>query len=232
MILYDKPIKIELENGLIFVDGKQHPRDVRTIEQMKDVSFSEISGSGDAYYMFRDIYKENEIRFDITLIPPNNLGLEFMKTYGHYHPKSKDGMEYAEIYQILNGKAIYLLQKPRPNGTVEVIIVEAKKGDCVLIPPGYGHITINNSETALIMSNLVYDRFSSIYSDYKGNKGGAYYFLRNGDIEHNTNYIIASNERYSADQLNLKFGLSFTDLLNDLKENPKKFAFLEKPKLL
>ncbi len=232
MILYEEPMKIELIDGLIFVNGNQHPKDIRTVEQMKDVSYSEVAGSGDAYYMFRDIYKENDIRFDITVIPPNALGEECMKTYGHYHPKSSDGIEYAEIYQVLNGKAIYLLQKPNSNGTVEVIIVDANKGDVVLIPPGYGHITINAGDDTLVMSNLVYDKFSSVYGDFKENRGGAYYYLKSHTWEHNTNYIIANNERYKPEQINRKYEFSSKDLLAELRADPHKFAFLEKPNLI
>ncbi|MBN1170481.1 glucose-6-phosphate isomerase [Candidatus Micrarchaeota archaeon] len=232
MILYETPIKIELIDNLIFVNGTQHPRDVRKLAQMKDVVMGNASGNEDQYYMFRDIYKNNKIRFDITVIPAGNIGDECPKTYGHYHPKSPGGPGYPEIYQVLNGSAIYLLQKMNSNETADVMIVDAKKGDVVLIPPDYGHVTINNGEEDLVMANLVYDGFSSSYGDFKSNRGAAYYYLKSHEIVQNTNYIINKNERIISKDLNSRYDFGAKDLLEELHSDPKKYEFLEKPGLL
>ncbi len=60
------------------------------------------------YYMYRGLKKKNGARYDITVIPPKMLGKEFVKTKGHYHIGS-----YGEIYIVLKGKAIYLMQKEK-----------------------------------------------------------------------------------------------------------------------
>jgi glucose-6-phosphate isomerase len=230
--IYEEPLKIELVDGVIFVNGTQHPRDIRTYEQMKDVVKEEFSEKGELYYMYRDIYKKNDIRFDITVIPQKQLGNECSKTHGHYHPKNDEGVEYAEIYQVLQGNAMFILQKRNSNDTVEVIIVDAEEKDIVLIPPGYGHVSINKSDETLVLSNLVYDKFTSIYGDYKTNRGAAYYYVTAREIEQNTNYLVNKNERFSPEQINKKFGLEFKDLLSEFAADPDKFEFLKKPEML
>jgi len=116
----------------------------------------------DLYYMFRDlakndsdleVIKAHHLRYDITAIPPRMLGSEFTKTVGHYHPKIPGAdVSYPEIYQVLEGSAIYLLQKAESGDediVLDVAVVSAEKGDLVLIPPEYGHVTINAAETTL-----------------------------------------------------------------------------------
>ncbi len=228
--IYEEPLKIEIVDDVIFVNGTQHPRDIRTYEQMREVAWKDLSERGELYYMYRDIYKKDDIRFDITVIPQRKLGEEYAKTHGHYHPKNDEGLEYAEIYQILQGKAMFILQKRNSNDTVDVIIIDAEEKDIVLIPPGYGHVSINKGEETLVLSNLVYDKFTSIYGDYKTNRGAAYYYV--DEIEQNTNYLVNKNERVTPGQINEKFNIKFKDLLSEFVADPAKFEFLKKPQML
>lgn len=149
------------------------------------------------YYMYRDLalsrgdralMKSSHLRYDITIIPPRMLGREYVKTAGHYHPiVPGTDLSYTELYEVLEGTAHYLLQKEEGGVITDVILVEAKKGDKVIIPPNYGHVTINPSNKELKMSNLVSDRFESIYGPYKERRGAAYYELAGG-LEKNTAY--------------------------------------------
>ena len=127
---------------------------------------------------------------------------------------------------------MFLLQKKNPSETVDVVIVDGKKGDVLLIPPDYGHVTINNGEEDLVMANLVYDGFSSVYGDFKSNRGAAYYYLKSHEIAQNTNYIVNKNERVIARDFNEKVGFQANDLLKELQQDPEKFRFLETPGLL
>ena len=52
-------------------------------------------GDIDLYYMYRDlalndldrkVMQENNLRYDITIIPALEMGTEYVKTLGHYHP--------------------------------------------------------------------------------------------------------------------------------------------------
>jgi glucose-6-phosphate isomerase, archaeal len=116
------------------------------------------------------------------VIRPGTLGGEYVKTAGHYHPeKPGTGCTYPEVYEVLHGRAHYLLQRPHPAFPDQLeasILVAAKPGDKVLIPPGFGHITINPGGDYLIMSNWVAAAFTSLYDPIRRLGGGAYYELQ------------------------------------------------------
>ncbi len=235
VVLYEKPVKIELADNELLVDGKKHPKSVRTARQMAKTLMTQYPNEledFDVYYMYRDIYKKNDIRFDITVIPFRPLGEEYPKTYGHYHPKSEDGLAYPEVYQVLNGSGLFLLQKKNRNGSVDVTMVDAKAKDVVLLPPPYGHNTINSGKELLVLSNLVYDRLTPMYHDYERNRGGAYYYVKGGAIAQNTNYVVEKNERLPAAELNERYKFQCADLLAEFAGSPEKFEFLKKPSLL
>mgnify|MGYP000892622300 FL=1 len=189
---------------------------LRTIKEMSDVLFESENGfeQGEEpdtplYYMYRDLhltehrllFREEGIRYDVTVLIPGTLGKEYIKTAGHYHPfKPGASCTYPEIYEVLQGRAHYLMQKPRdfedPSaGIDEVIAVAAEPGDKVLIPPGFGHITINKGSNFLVMSNLVADDFNSIYGPLR-EMGGAGYFeiVPEGEVQKKPAFV--PNHRY------------------------------------
>ena len=234
VVLYEKPRRIELVGTELLVDGEKHPKSVRTLGQMRVVmqEFHEEAADVELYYMYRDVYHQGDLRFDITIIPQKVLGGEYAKTKGHYHPGSEDGSAYPEIYQVLRGKAEFILQKKNRNGSVDSMLIDAKEGDVVLIPPNYGHVTVNKGEATLVMSNLVYSGFDSLYQEYAENKGAAFYYMEGGQIKQNTNYIVHLNEQISPEKLNKRYEFSCDDILNEFVLDPKKFEFLKKPSLI
>jgi glucose-6-phosphate isomerase len=109
------------------------------------------------------------------------LGQEYIKTAGHYHPLVPEGrVTYPELYEVLEGEALYLLQS---QDLGDVVVVHASAGDKVLVPPNYGHITINRSNKTLKMANYVAGNFSSLYGPIKEKAGGAYFFTKEGWIK-------------------------------------------------
>lgn len=164
------------------------------LHDMDEVLYDEEWARGtdnlELYYMYRDLFlsrrdgdlfKDQGIRYDITIIPPLMLGCEYIKTAGHYHPKVP-GQEitYPEVYEVLEGEATYLLQK---EDLSDVVVVRAREGDKVVVPPDYGHITINDSNKRLKMANFVAREFSSIYDPIKKRGGGAYFLTEDGFVE-------------------------------------------------
>ena len=125
------------------------------------------------------------LRYDVTIIPPFTMDLEFVKTYGHYDPcvNSKLRYTYPEIYEVLDGDAHCLLQRAQNEETVDdVVLVKATRGDKVIVPPNYGHVTINPSERTLKMANWVCRSFDSFYDPYAKLRGGADHELINGRL--------------------------------------------------
>jgi len=137
------------------------------------------------YYMYRGVGLTEEdkkkiadacLRYDITVIPPLMLGKEYNKTAGHYHCEAATGISYPEIYEVLEGEACYLMQSAIKNNSVEdVYFVYAAAGDKVIIPPNYGHFTINASNKDLVMANWVCLDCVSDYSKVKEKRGACYY---------------------------------------------------------
>lgn len=233
-VLYEKPLRIELDDSDLLVNGGRHPKSVRTLAQMKGVMMGAVdeTASAEMYYMYRSVYASEGIRFDITMIPPAVVKGECAKTFGHYHPGSEDGPAYPELYQVLRGSAVFIMQKRNRNGSVDVAVVRAAEGDVVLLPPGFGHVSVNSGEAPLVLSNLVCDRFDSMYGDFEENRGAAYYYLKDGELVHNTNYIVRQTEQLTAKEYAAKQDFSCGDLLSEFHADPKKFEFLKKPGLM
>jgi oxalate decarboxylase/phosphoglucose isomerase-like protein (cupin superfamily) len=54
----------------------------------------------------------------------------------------------------------------------EVILVKTTWGDKVIVPPNYGHVTLNPSEKTLKMASWVFRSFESLYEPYTQHHGG------------------------------------------------------------
>ncbi|MHA1220341.1 MAG: glucose-6-phosphate isomerase family protein, partial [Candidatus Heimdallarchaeota archaeon] len=205
-------------------------------EVIYDLDFLETQEEDlDLYFMYRDltreedkaIFQQNSVRFDVTIIPPKMLGREFVKTAGHFHPEVKKDISYPEVYEVMYGKAFYLLQKQtkKKRERLELIVIHAKAGDQVLIPPGYGHVTVNPSKKiTLIMNNLVSSKFSSIYDEIKKKKGAAYLYHSNRTWIRNPTYqqkilVLEKNPQKLSEK---PFYLSFL-------EDPEQWIFLNEP---
>ena len=180
--------------------------DVRHLEDLESVlldtdwysEFGDVDGDRGVYFMYRDLSETEgdkelmeslDLRYDITVIPGFQMGREFVKTLGHDHPDVPgQGLTYTEVYEVLEGEAVYLLQENRDERVERVVCVKAASGDQVVIPPNYGHLTINPSSGDLKMANWVSSAFSSDYSIYKKKRGGGYYYLVDGTLVKNPNY--------------------------------------------
>ena len=232
--IYETPMKIELSENKLLVDGKKITPSVRTLSELKDVLLNPVKDdeSIEVYYMFRDIYKKDGMRYDLTLIPYKELAGECVKTYGHCHPIAEEKLTYPEIYQVLEGRALFILQKELGSAATIVTMIDAKKGDVVLIPPNHCHVSINPGPEDLLLANVVAENFESNYGPFKENKGAAYYYMENGEFVQNDNYIVEKNERITPEEINKRYEFECKDLLTEFYNNPEKFEFLKKPSLI
>lgn len=185
--------------------------DIRFLDEMKSVIygqqwFKQIKKPErlPLYFMHRGLKIKDGWRYDITVIPPKMLGEEFVKTKGN---RNSNG--FLEIYEVLEGEAIFLLQKMK-NGKVEdVMAVKAKKGDFVLDPAGYCLVSINPSKKTLKLGNWVPEKNENIYKEMEKKQGACYYYTQKGWLK---------NENYKKVP-KLKFK-------KPLKSMPKKLEFL------
>jgi glucose-6-phosphate isomerase len=169
---------------------------IRDMDELRKVlARPDCPCSGPAYHMYRNVARsaedrrwieEQQIRFDITVIPPGNLCGEYIKTKGHFHPSNPSGTGYPEIYEVLAGEAHYLVQT---RDCSDVVLISACTGEIVIVPPGYGHVTINPSRTAVLqMANIVSSVFDGEYQGYEDRHGAAFFEMKNGEIMKNPAY--------------------------------------------
>lgn len=232
-----------MENRLLEFAGKKVKPDIRKLADMKEVVYDkrwmETTELTDLYYMYRDLYYsrkdhshilENNLRYDITIIPPLNLGVEFVKTAGHYHPPIDNSQyTYPEVYEVISGMAHYLLQKAENSTVTDVILIEAKEGDKVIVPPNYGHVTINPSNKELKMANWVSNQFSSIYDRYRNCVGAAYYEFNTGKLIKNENYADLPELR-NLKPTNIKeLGYYKNKEMYGLIRDPERLEYLNRP---
>jgi len=173
---------------------------IRHIEEMKEVLFNQelvkTSSDLELYYMYRDLaendqdrdkIKKHNLRYDITVINPVMLGKEYNKTAGHDHPLVPNtNITYPELYEVLEGEAIFFIQDSEKNNIKSIYAIKAKKRDKIIVPPNYEHIMINASQKKVKTANWVCDSFSeSIYEPFKNKQGFGYYALKNdsGEID-------------------------------------------------
>ncbi|MBU4202243.1 MAG: hypothetical protein L6243_05795 [Candidatus Altiarchaeales archaeon] len=200
-----------------WLDSVQNPEEVELYYMYRDLALSDED---------RELMQNNKLRYDITVIPPLNLGKEFVKTKGHCHPPAPaNSLSYPELYEVLEGEAHYLLQKED-----DVILVSAQMGDKVVIPPKYCHITINPSSQELRMANFVSTEFESDYGSIIEKKGGAYFELTDGKVIGNKNYQkLPELRKLEPRELDI-FGLNeFKQIYDIIKEVPDILEFLNSP---
>ncbi|MDD2680022.1 MAG: glucose-6-phosphate isomerase family protein, partial [Candidatus Omnitrophica bacterium] len=217
----------------------------------------------EAYFMHRGVYVSkkdilkafygnNKLRFDITILPPATWGREYAKTIGHYHYN----VDFPEIYQVVSGEVLWLMQKCNignakteeeikealDKGEIEdFIAVRAKAGDIVIMLPGYGHVSVNISETEpLVMADWLTWNQKSYYGSFKNKRGAAYYVIRNAEgqpeLRLNPQYAPPKEmrQRVTKDQIS-EFGLKRGEPIYNLvkledKDFIAKTRFLYHPK--
>lgn len=190
-------------------DLKNLKPDVRYLDEIRELLYDKAWGKTapnlELYYMYRMLDEKDGLRYDITVIPSKMLGSEFAKTKGHNHAGY-----YGEVYMVLEGEGFYLFQKGDENKIEDVCVVKAKKGETIVIPPGYGHVTINPSDKELKMANWVKKEDRGNFSFFEKMQGACYYYTTNGWVK---------NENYKSVP-ELRFG-------EPLKDTPQDLSFLK-----
>lgn len=232
-------------NEILFGEGlKLVKPDLRKITDVNDYYIDTSTSNNDnpLYYMYRgvslteDIAKLNKanLRYDITVLQPGTIGDEFIKTIGHVHPISNLSIKnntFTEIYSVLYGSTIYILQKfssntvnnprdPSNKKIEDLMLIVAQAGDCIYIPSHYGHVTVNISNNPLVMANVLYSNFKSIYEPYKILKGAASYILKDDEKP----YKIKKNENYN---YSFDYKLSNAKNLDNFSLNYEKPLYLQ-----
>ena len=230
---------------------KQTVPSIRTFEEMVPVLMDNQAKPTPArtemYYMYRDVHlpehesaiRSHNLRYDLTVVPAVMIGKEFNKTVGHYHPlvPGKD-LAYPELYEVLEGTALFLFQKVDATGKEiqDIQAIKAKVGDKVIYPPGYGHIIVNIGSGTLVTANWSADNFQSLYQPIKDMAGMGYYVVS----DPNGNFKFVQNDKYeympaikSSGTADSGWGLSKEEPMYTMGvDNPENLKFLNNPEIL
>lgn len=198
-------VYLKPDGGLAFGEGVVAPElDLRTKDDARDVClYPHGDGPSVLYWMYRGTgeasvqraMEREGIRYDITVLAPGKVGSEYVKTVGHIHPVAPGGMwTYPEVYQVLFGKAHFLLQRggELSGEADDFAVADFEAGDVLVVWPNYGHVTVNPGDSYLVMANFVARNFKSIYDPIRQRKGLAYY-----NVEYKDQSIFIPNDSYS-----------------------------------
>ncbi|MFA6327909.1 MAG: glucose-6-phosphate isomerase family protein [Candidatus Micrarchaeia archaeon] len=229
----------KFDNDSLEFSGRKIKPSVRKLLEMTPVLATPKKDTGleadsPTYYMYRDVAHFGKIRYDVTRILSLDLAGERNKTLGHVHPRSPKGTPWPEVYEVLSGEAHFLLQKVTQLGVQDAVLLSAKKGECLLIPPGYGHVTINAGKRELVLGNLVSSDFDADYSQFLRLRGGCYYEMSDGKLVKNRNYGGDFELRQlRAPEFSSAFGAyaPFRKGLLEAVKNVADIEFLKKPEM-
>jgi glucose-6-phosphate isomerase len=226
----------ELKGGELIFHGIPIIKPIlRSVKNLRTVTSCSLPDDEIIYSIYRDVCHPSQrelmtkhlLRYDMTLIFSKMLGNEFPKTFGHYHSLCKS-VSYPEIYEVLHGRAAFLLQKASGNIAADIVLVEATEGEAVIVPPDYGHATINTSRENLVVSNVQSSLAQASYDHVMKFNGMAYFLTIKGTVK-NPNYVVPGLRVISAKGVKEKFLGSSKQLHEILSESPEKFEFLNDP---
>jgi len=194
-----------------------------------------------AYPKDQALFQKYGYRYDITVILPGLAGGECKKTSGHYHGFNPTHTNtYGEVYEVLKGNALYILQKcgdfeshPDRVKIEDLYAVRVNEGQSIIIPPNYGHASINIGYGPLIFSNLALISCPVLYDAIKSHQGMAYYVFREEGrlrFHQNPHYEDLPKLKNAVVRQNPALGIEFgKPVYQSFVENPQAFDFLANP---
>lgn len=188
------------------------------------------------------VFKEYRKRYDITVVMPSPENGECKKTAGHFHSYLPGRhCSYPEVYEVLAGTALYILVKVNDHlADDEHLVIEDVRlatvhaGETIIIPPLYGHASINIGQGPLIFNNVCTLENKSDYSLVKRHHGMPYYIIKEyGELK------FVKNPSYKMDipaprmmkvLENPEYGIIFNNpIYHEFLKRPQVFSFLENP---
>ncbi len=138
----------------------------------------------------KGLFSSKKLKLNLYTIKSNLAGIEYVKT------RATRSDKYPRIFEVLSGSSTMLMQKYRTPKDNRVIKVQAKKGDKVIVPPGFDFVAVNPRQgTVLILAEIMSIKASPRIT-LDENSGIAYYVIRKNakqEIVRNPNYKIVND---------------------------------------
>lgn len=185
-------------------------------------------------------FEKYDFRYDITAIQPGTVNGEYKKTSGHYHGYIENDVHtYAEVYEVIKGEIIFILQKVmnfdknEEPAIEEIKVVHVKAGQAIIVPPYYGHGSVNPTDKVSMFSNIAVVSCPLLYEPIQVKHGLSVYIMKDGDsikIVPNRNYKIAPEAIFVEPLENKELGIEFgVPCYTNFIEHPQKYDFLLHP---
>jgi oxalate decarboxylase/phosphoglucose isomerase-like protein (cupin superfamily) len=209
---------------------------VRRVADLASVTAIEVAPSnrriqywtyaGVAHEHDRELLSALPLSYDLTFISARPIGWERPKTLGHVHV-SPPGVGGAELYEVLEGSATFLVQDLGPGPSASfVALITADAGDCVVIPPWAHHVTSNTGASPLVVANIVSRSVEHDYARLEAARGAAYYQRTDGHVVPNPTYRrVPPVTRTSATEWS--DAAREGPIYHKLSQHPLEFAWLE-----
>ena len=160
---------------------------IRRMKDMRELFRNSVDYEDDypLYYMYngiyrsahKEIFKSQRIRYEYTILMPQTIHKEMMKAHGHIHgvhPIKKT--RHIEAYEVLQGTGFFELFAYEEN-SIQVIMLNVKPGDYLIIPSGYYHLSINTGKDPFIFGDLIIEDANSEYGHLKEMKGAPVFVM-------------------------------------------------------
>jgi len=172
-----------------------------------DKKWIKSASNSELYYVYRGVKRKDDLRYDVTVIPPRMLGNEFVKTKGNRNWKG-----YQELYTVLRGEALFLMQKTQGKSVKDVFIIKAQKGKWIIVPPNYLVVIINPGRKILKTGNWVSVKNKNIYEEVEKMQGACCFYTKSGWIK-NKNYKTIPKLRFEKPLNKLPKNLDFLKVI-------------------
>jgi len=247
------PIELDQDKNILSFPNNLAVEEIneKSTSKLKGVMAQPELGSDDIAFRFykgiyyeydSPIFQEYSLRYDITFLLPGLMGSERKKTTGHFH-KLLPGksVSHAELYEVLQGTALYILQPiDDMSNTAEgmqvkkIILVKLEAGSKIVVPANCSHCTVNYGTGPLIFSNLVLDSGANEYGGIAMHRGMGVYVTEVDNqlrIIPNPSYDLSNTEIYEGSIVpDSRFGTTLDlPVYKDFINNPEKFKYLKDP---
>jgi glucose-6-phosphate isomerase, archaeal len=242
----EETFALEFHDGLTCAgSGEKRAGQLRGLlyaeEGIDETEYCYVAYRDIAFEKDRALLQEHDFRYDITVIMPGTVQGECKKTSGHYHGYIEaQPYTYPEVYEVLEGKALYVMQKVKNFDKeyeepviedLKAVIVDA--GQAVIIPPFYGHCSVNVGSGSLAFSNIAVVSCPLHYEPIQKKHGLSVYALRDKDelaLIPNPHYLDIPAVNSIRPQENTALGITFgKPVYEAFIRDPQKFDFLLNP---
>jgi glucose-6-phosphate isomerase len=183
----------------------------------------------------RELLERNMLLFGVVAYARGKLGEEPVRSQGHVHAVAAgSGLSTPELIEVWSGRALVYLQQWVRDHPGRCVVIEAKAGDQVVIPPGWAHYIVNaNADSCMTFGAWCTRQYAFCYDEIRAHRGLAWFPLlqRDGAVswEPNKTYhfskLIQSDVR-SHPELGL---LASVPIYLQCICNPERFQWIPRP---